>query len=251
MSAENGGQHPSPLTTSGGFGKSTHSLPETISVPPQDLTADPLLRPLPRIAIGDRSMPVLGRIPLLARLGKGAMGAVYYGVHPRLKNEVAVKVLQSFLAEKDPALIERFFREAQTAARVSSQHLVRVSDVDEEFGLFYIVMEYVRGLSVAEYIKQAAAAGRVGVDEQDALRIVIAASKGLAAAHTEGIIHRDVKPANIMLPRRKDGEECDLDYAKLADLGLARPEGQPSGLTVLFESLGTPGYMAPVQAQDA
>jgi len=217
----------------------------------QNLTEDVLLRALPRTDMYGPPAPLLGKIPLLARLGRGAMGAVYYGIHPRLRIEVAVKVLQSLLAADDPSLVERFYREAQTAARVSSPHLVHVSDVDEEYGLSYIVMEYVRGVSAGDYIKKASAAGRAGVPEEEALRTVIAASKGLAAAHAEGIVHRDVKPSNIMLPQQKDGPGYVFEMAKLADLGLARPLYQASGLTVSFEALGTPGYMAPEQAQDA
>jgi len=250
MQADNGAQSSSPSDARHSY-RTPSGTVVAPSVEPQDLTEDVLLRALPRTEVSGRSAPLLGKIPLLARLGKGAMGAVYYGIHPRLRIEVAVKVLQSFLAAEDPSLVERFYREAQTAARVSSPHLVHVLDVDEEHGLFYIVMEYVRGVSVADYIKQASAAGRAGVPEGDALKTVLAASKGLAAAHAEGIVHRDVKPSNIMLPKRKDGEGYVLELAKLADLGLARPLYQASALTVSFEALGTPGYMAPEQAQDA
>ncbi|MGD0091475.1 MAG: SUMF1/EgtB/PvdO family nonheme iron enzyme [Planctomycetota bacterium] len=221
------------------------------SVQPQDLTNDDLLRPLPRTDLGGQQAPLLGKIPLLARLGKGAMGAVYYGIHPRLRIEVAIKVLQAQLAIEDQGSVERFYQEAQTAARVSSPHLVHVLDVDEEYDRFYIVMEYVNGIHVGAYLKQANAKGQNGVPEGDALKIVIAASKGLAAAHAQGIIHRDVKPGNILLPLSKEGEDYALEQAKLADLGLARPENQASGLTVSFEALGTPGYMAPEQAEDA
>jgi formylglycine-generating enzyme required for sulfatase activity len=220
-------------------------------IPPEDLNSDPLLQDLPRTDVDGREVPVLGKIPLLARLGKGAMGAVYYGVHPRLKIEVAVKVLHANLAKSDPALIERFYREAQSAARVSSRHLVHVTDVDEEYGLFYIMMEYVRGISAVQYLKLQMKSGKKGVDEAEALDIVMAATRGLAAAHVEGIIHRDVKPANIMVPQSKAGEGYDLELSKLADLGLARPEGQDAGLTGAYQAIGTPGFMAPEQIQDA
>jgi len=220
-------------------------------VPPEDLTSDPLLEELPRVDVDGRQVPVLGKIPLLARLGRGAMGAVYYGVHPRLKIEVAVKVLHANLAKSDPALIERFYREAQSAARVSSRHLVHVTDVDEEYGLFYIMMEYVRGISAVQYLKMQMKRGKKGVDEAEAIDIIMAASRGLAAAHAEGIIHRDVKPANIMVPQSKTGEGYDLELSKLADLGLARPEGQDAGLTGAYQAIGTPGFMAPEQIQDA
>jgi formylglycine-generating enzyme required for sulfatase activity/serine/threonine protein kinase len=243
--------HPQSVPSAQSGSAANAGAPFPISVAPEDLFTDPLLRALPRTTFGSHPAPILGKIPLLARLGRGAMGAVYYGVHPRLRIEVAIKVLQSFLVEQDPAVIERFYREAQTAARVRSPHLVHVSDVDEESGLFYIVMEYVRGISVAEYLKRSIAAGNTGLPEPIAVRIVLAASKGLAAAHGEGIIHRDIKPGNIMLPACKDGSGYEVDLAKLADLGLARPENPEKGLTLAFEALGTPGYMAPEQAQDA
>jgi len=225
--------------------------PELPSLPPQDLSSDSLLQYLPRVDFNGQSVPLLGKIPLLSRLGKGAMGAVYYGVHPRLKIEVAVKVLQSSLAQQNPDLIERFYREAQTAARVSSRHLVHVSDVDEECGLFYITMEFVRGLSGVEFLKRELKRGKPGLDECDALDVVIAATRGLAAAHDESIIHRDVKPANIMIPLNKNGETYDLELSKLADLGLARPENQDAGLTGAYQAIGTPGFMAPEQIEDA
>ncbi|HEY3324690.1 MAG TPA: bifunctional serine/threonine-protein kinase/formylglycine-generating enzyme family protein [Planctomycetota bacterium] len=221
------------------------------AIPPEDLTSDPLLLGLPRVELHNLQVPVLGKIPLLSRLGKGAMGAVYYAIHPRLKIEVAIKILQAFLARQDPGIIERFYREAQSAARVSSRHLVHVSDVDEESGLFYIVMEYVCGVSASQFLKKIVAAGQVGLDEAAALDIIIAATKGLAAAHNEGIIHRDVKPGNIMIPCSKTGGGYNLECCKLADLGLARPEGQDSGLTGAYQTIGTPGYMAPEQIEDA
>jgi len=221
------------------------------SIPPEDLSDDTLLDFLPRTDLNGIATPVLGKIPLLARLGKGAMGAVYYGVHPRLKIEVAIKVLQSSLAKKNPDLIERFYREAQSAAKVSSRHLVHVSDVDEECGLFYITMEYVRGISAVEFLKRELKKGKPGLNETDALDIIIAATRGLAAAHEEGIIHRDVKPANIMVPQSKTSDSFDKELSKLADLGLARPEGQDGGLTGAYQAIGTPGFMAPEQIQDA
>ncbi|MCW8129061.1 MAG: SUMF1/EgtB/PvdO family nonheme iron enzyme [Planctomycetota bacterium] len=238
--------------TPGGRGLRSHLMVnKSLSVPIQDLTEDKLLSFAPRAEVDGRSVPRLGKIPLLARLGTGGMSAVYYGIHPNLKVEVAVKVLPLSMAEKDPVLIERFFREAQTAAAVRSPHLVHVSDVDEDNGLFYIVMEYVTGISAAQLIKDAVASGKPGVTENDALDICIAAAKGLAAAHAEGIVHRDVKPANIMLPNRKDGKPGhDYNQAKLADLGLARQESS-AGLTTSFQVMGTPGYMAPEQVQDA
>ena len=234
------------------IGAGGQGITMSIRVPLEDLTEDKLLQAAPRGMADNQPVPMLGKIPLLARLGQGGMSAVYYGLHPRLRIEVAVKVLPFSLAEKDPVLIERFFREAQTAARVRSPHLVHVSDVNEENGIFYIVMEYVLGVSAAQYLKAALSAGQKGVLATEALEICIAATTGLGAAHEEGIVHRDVKPANIMLPRRRDGTGYDLKAGKLADLGLARTEEHGGKqLTTTFAVMGTPGYMAPEQVQDS
>ena len=221
------------------------------SVPIQDLTQDKLILSAPRVAVEGMSMPALGGIPLLAKLGQGGMGAVYYGIHPRLKLEVAVKVLPFHLAGSQPGLVERFFREAQIAANVQSPHLVNVKDVNEDHGLYYLVMEYVRGSSAGGYLKQLKAGGKTGLAEPDALEVCIAAAKGLEAAHTDGIIHRDIKPDNIMIPKAKGGEGLLFKAAKLADLGLARGEDSQQSLTGVNLALGSPGYMAPEQAQDA
>lgn len=139
------------------------------SVPSQDLSGDKLLATAPRMPMADKPVPALGGIPLLAKLGQGGMGAVYYGIHPRLKLEVAVKVLPFNLAEKNPGLIERFYREANIAARVRSPHLVLVTDVNEDCGLFFLVMEFVRGTSAGSYLRTLRQAGRPGLSEATAL----------------------------------------------------------------------------------
>src|SRR5579862_3672323 len=111
------------------------------SVPTQDLTQDNLLKTAPRITHEGRSVPALGGIPLLAKIGQGGMGAVYFGYKVLLKQEVAVKVLPAHLAEQDPSMVERFLREAQIASKVESPNLVRVTDVNQEGGLYFLVME--------------------------------------------------------------------------------------------------------------
>jgi serine/threonine protein kinase len=221
------------------------------SRPVEDLSGEQLLRVAPRMNVRERMVPALGGIPLLAKLGQGGMGAVYYGVHPRLHLEVAVKVLASHLSFQNPSAVERFFREARTAARVKSAHLVMVLDVNEEQGLHYLVMEFVRGVSAGAHMKQVLAQGARGLTEAVALDLCIAATQGLSAAHEEGIIHRDIKPDNILIPVSKDGRELRMAEAKLADLGLARAEEGEQGLTASQVALGTPGYMAPEQAMDS
>jgi len=232
--------------TPGSQTSSKHSITAT------DLSTDGLLNSAPRMVFEGRNVPSLGGIPLLAKLGQGGMGAVYFGIKPLLKQEVAVKVLPQQLAQQESGLVERFLREAQIAARVESPHLVRVTDVGEQGGLHYLVMEYVRGESGAGFIKRLLAAGQTGLDEATALDICIAATAGLAAAHEEGVIHRDVKPDNIMIPFRKGTQEADFKSAKLADLGLARGDDiSQQSLTGANAAMGTPGYMSPEQALNA
>lgn len=225
----------------------------------EDLSGDALLVNLKRIEYENRSLPSLGGIPLLRRIGRGAMGAVYYGVHPRLQNEVAVKVLPAALAQADPDLSKRLFREAQLAARIRSENLISVLDVNEENGIFYLIMEYVAGISAGDYLRARRKQGLHFVPEAEALEICIAATQGLAAAHLAGVIHRDIKPDNIMVPYRRDlplAEAKDrlliqVQFAKLADLGLAHLDELDSSLTATCIAMGTPGYLAPEQALDA
>ncbi|MBI3831616.1 MAG: DUF4864 domain-containing protein [Planctomycetes bacterium] len=218
--------------------------------PIQDLTVDPLLTSAPRVSVLGRNVPSLDGIPILHKLGQGGMGAVYYAYHPRLDREVAVKVLPQQLAAQNPELVQRFFREARIAAKIHSPHLVGVLDVDQDGGLFFIVMEFVRGGSVRGYLEKLKKQGRVGTDEVVALDVCIAAALGLAEAHARGVVHRDVKPDNILLPMGA-GDAPLFTEAKVADLGLARGEGQDTELTMAHSSMGTPGYLAPEQATDA
>jgi len=235
-----------------GRGGTADGLPLTgLSVPPQDLSSDKLLLAAPRIAHAGGAIPTLGGTPLLAKLGQGGMGAVYFGFHPRLHKEVAVKVLPFHLAEQQPELIDRFYREAQIAARVQSPHLVGVLDVNQDSGLFYIVMEFVRGISAGSHLKELKKAGLVGLDEATVLEICIAAAEGLAAAHAEGIIHRDIKPDNILIPRASQSGELIYKAAKLADLGLARVDVLGQSVTKSDAAMGTPGYMPPEQGMSA
>ncbi len=212
--------------------------PVNPTLPQEDLTQDRLLALLPR---DEKGRPLLGRIPLICRIGRGGMGAVYYAVHPRLHVEVAVKVLPFTLVEQDPRLVDRFASEARMAASLASDHIVRVLDVDQERDTHFLVMEYVPGESAGAYLKR-----RGALDEGEAVEIVLAATRGLAAAHARGIIHRDIKPDNILIP---NGERR---RAKLADLGLAKPEGGGQSIgTQSHVAMGTPGFMAPEQVDDA
>jgi len=217
----------------------------------QDLSKDSLLIMAPRTTLNSVTVPCLGCIALVKKLGQGGMAAVYLGFNPRLNKKVAVKVLPMSSVERDSGSKVRFVREAQMAARVESPHLVNVIDVDEDSsGLAFYVMEYVQGISAGDYLKRVRQTGAQGLSELEALDLCIAATVGLAAAHAKEVIHRDVKPDNIMIPGDERKKELRLQHAKLADLGLARDVTE-EGITATGVGMGTPGFMSPEQCTDA
>ena len=190
-----------------------------VAIPMQDLCADPLLASAPRMNFENCPVPSLGGIPLLlAKLGQGGMGAVYYGIKVLLRQDVAVKVLPLHLAQQQPDMIARFVREAQIAATIESPpSLIHVTDVNESAEkLFYIVMEFVKGQSGGSCLKKLLQSGEGGMDEANALDMCIAATQGLAAAHAQGVIHRDVKPDNILVPQDSKTGALNL-YVSLED----------------------------------
>lgn len=222
-----------------------------LALPLEDLENDDFLAGVRRATFHGQPVPMLGGILLIRRIGQGGMGAVYYGLHSRLRTNVAVKVLNADLIVRHPELVARFHREAQLAARIQSRHLVGVIDVNREYGLEYIVMEFVVGCSAEDALLGAFKQKRKGLPEDVVLELGIAAARGLAAAHEAGVVHRDLKPANLLIPRYPAGTEPRWAEAKLADLGIAKLDGQEKGLTGTSATMGTLGYMAPEQARDA
>lgn len=209
---------------------------------PEDLRTDPYLGLLP---VDERGRPVLGGIPLLRRLGVGGIGAVYYAIHPRLEIEVAVKVLPADHLTQDPDALSRFLKEARLTASLVSEHIVRVFDVDSDLDRHFIVMEYVRGMNAQEYLERAQKKGRPALSENRALRIVLAATRGLRVAHRAGVIHRDIKPGNILIPDGKPGD------AKLTDLGLGKSIEAGTSVTQTNVVIGTEGFLPPEQVLEA
>ena len=170
-----------------------------------------------------------------AILGKGGMGSVYRAHHIALDKSVAVKLLAPWLAA-DPDFVERFFREARSAAKLEHPNIVQVLDVGAEHGHYFMIMQYVEGETLEMKITRE---GRLQL--RRATEIARDIAIGLGAAHRHGIIHRDVKPANILLT--PDGQ------LRIADFGLARKVVENKGLTVEGAFVGTPEYVSPEQAE--
>ncbi|MDQ4108374.1 MAG: protein kinase, partial [Actinomycetota bacterium] len=167
-------------------------------------------------------------------LGRGGMAEVYLATDRLLDRPVAVKVLGGWLAH-DGTFVERFRREALASARISHPNLVAVFDTGSEDGVHYIVMEHVRGETLADALRRD---GRL--PPNGATRIATSVADALGVAHAAGIVHRDVKPANVMLT--PDGR------TKLMDLGIARSMDGES-ITRTSSILGSAGYISPEQAR--
>ncbi len=182
------------------------------------------------------SVEIAGRYRLEGRLGFGGMSTVHRALDLRLERPVAVKLLAEHLAD-DPNFVSRFQREAQAAARLVHPNVVQVFDSgqDETTGQYFIVMEYIQGSSCAEILRDD---GWVEVDS--AVSIIEQACEGLDYAHRHGVVHRDVKPGNLL--RASEGE------VKLADFGIAKATEQ-SSITQVGSVLGTAAYLAPEQAR--
>jgi formylglycine-generating enzyme required for sulfatase activity/serine/threonine protein kinase len=180
---------------------------------------------------GQEPLPAIKPYVTKAFLGSGAMGKVYRAHDPRLKRDVAIKILPREVAS-DAARAKRFRREAQMAARVQHINTVVIHEVDERDGHTFLVMEFVDGHSLDK-----AVAGGQRMDWREATRIVRDAAGGLAAAHELGVVHRDIKPANLM--------RTGKGVTKVVDFGLARAAQYNTQLTQQGSLLGTPCYMAP------
>ncbi len=185
---------------------------------------------------GSVEKPMLGRYQVEKELGKGAMGVVYLGKDPKIGRQVAIKTMalaQEFEAEELAEVKERFFREAETAGRLSHPHIVTIFDTGEEHDLCYIAMELLKGGDLVPYSK---AGNLLPVDK--AVSIIARAAEALGYAHRQGVVHRDIKPANMMY-------HLESDTLKLADFGIARLTDSSKTKTGMV--LGTPSYMSPEQ----
>jgi serine/threonine protein kinase/WD40 repeat protein len=185
-----------------------------------------------KIMVGTR----VGQIEVTGVLGKGGMGEVFRGYHHALDIQVAIKVLPDELSRND-LVRQRFLREARLCVKLDHSNIVRVYNVDEHAGNLFLVMELIEGTDAANMLKNG---GRFKY--RRALEIGAASADALGYAHGQGLVHRDVKPHNILLGR-DDGK------IKLSDFGLARAATSSSHLTMSGQIMGTPHYMSPEQAE--
>jgi serine/threonine-protein kinase len=192
-------------------------------------------------AQGARRTLRIGKYEVLSRIAIGGMGVVYRARDVELGREVALKVLTNEMAAR-PVMLERFRREARSAAKLRHEHIVSIYEFDEFKGTHYLAMEFVDGIDLHEYINQK---GRL--DPEEARQITMQAARALEHAHQQGIVHRDIKPSNFLIAQ-KDGRP----FAKLTDLGLARETREEEfRVTRDGTTVGTVDYMSPEQARDS
>lgn len=185
---------------------------------------------------GGVEKPKLGRYDVEKELGKGAMGVVYLGRDPKINRVVAIKTMalsQEFEPDELEDVKERFFREAETAGRLNHPNIVTIYDAGEEHDLAYIAMEFLSGKDLTPYTKPDAL-----LPPEKVLKMIADSADALAYAHDNNVVHRDIKPGNIMF-------DAETDKLKITDFGIARITDSSKTKTGMV--LGTPSYMSPEQ----
>jgi eukaryotic-like serine/threonine-protein kinase len=179
---------------------------------------------------------------LIEKLGEGGMGAVFLAEDVNLRRKVALKVMKPTIAT-ERASRERFLREARAAARIQHDNIVPIFYVGEDKGILFLAMQLLRGESLRARLKH---------DSRPSLPFILKVGRdvaqGLAAAHAEGFVHRDIKPDNIWIEANSVDDPTSLERAKVLDFGLVRPQENDEHLTRAGAMLGTPAYMSPEQA---
>ncbi len=186
-----------------------------------------------------QSMPtIIGKYEIIGPLGHGGMGAVYKAFHPQLQRYVAIKLLLA-TNETDPDFIARFQHEARAVAQLRHPHIVQVFDFDIQDSRPYMVMEFVEGETLAQRLRRLHRSGQM-LPTAEAVQLFQQLCSAVAYAHKQGMLHRDLKPQNVIVNPQND--------AILTDFGLAKIAGV-SGMTATNATVGTPHYMSPEQSQ--
>ena len=180
------------------------------------------------------------RYEVLGTVGKGGMGVVYRARDQQLDEVVALKVVRSEVMKEDPTLLDRFKQEIKLARRITHRNILRTHDFGETAGTPYISMEYLEGVALKDLLRNKGALP-LGVG----LRIAKQMCQGLEAAHQQGVVHRDIKPQNVLiLPETGDLKIMDFGIARVSEM-----DAGASGLTTAGTVMGTPDYIPPEQAQ--
>ncbi len=190
-----------------------------------------------RLDTSRAAMQSVGNYDLLEKIAEGGMGAIWKGRNRTTGETVAVKIMPSNMAS-NPILLKRFEQEFRAASRLDHPNIVRAIDYGESGNTPYLVMEFVEGESLGARIERDGA-----IPEMEAIRIIAQVAQGLHRAHKQNLVHRDVKPDNVLVTPE--------GTAKLADLGLVKETDADLNLTKTGRGLGTPHFMAPEQFRNA
>ena len=198
-----------------------------------------------RIASGRPEGLVLGKYVIQDKIGEGGMGEVFVAEHRRMKRPVVVKILPQTAIESGYA-IRRFQREVEAAAQLHHPNIVTAYDADEEDGIYFLVMEFVDGRPLGEVVQSE---GPFPIAKS--VEIMLQAARGLEYAHSKGIVHRDIKPNNLLLDRTGVIKVLDMGLARFADGRQTMADGDGDSLTRDNQIIGTVEYMAPEQVDDS
>lgn len=205
-------------------------MPFEDDLPAESFEIDPM--PLPEDPPAKHAGEVIGNYQVLEEIGRGGMGRIYMAKHRTIDRRVAIKFLNTRLTA-DPLYADRFFREAEAAAKLNHPGIVALYDagcLNNE--VYYLIMEYVEGRDLHAFVSEKGL-----FDVADAANVVCQAAEALCYAHQAGFIHRDIKPENLLLtPESK---------IKICDLGLAKKMGEDGMITQRGMVIGSPNYMAP------